>query len=216
MRCFILSTGRAGSLTVAKAFSYAHNYTVGHESRITVADESRIEYPDFHIESDNRLSWFVGSLVKRYPDAAYVHLTREFALVADSYLRRWESIGRIGVSSPGSINRLGNSLLRLFGRRFDSTVVDAFARGVIGQRYKMAKLEKKKAVELYIKSVNDNIEVALQAAKYSFQMDIQNPDATFRKVWNLLNAEGEFEEALSQLHRISNKDFPIVQGQKGL
>ena len=38
----------------------------------------RLDYPDQHIESDNRLAWYAGRLEKRYgDDAFYVHLKRD-------------------------------------------------------------------------------------------------------------------------------------------
>lgn len=87
---FILSTGRCGSTGLARACEHIENYTAGHETRAKMSGEERLAYPDFHIESDNRLSWFLGQLDERYgDDAFYVHLIRDREETAVSYNRRW-------------------------------------------------------------------------------------------------------------------------------
>lgn len=86
---FILSTGRCGSTTLAKAASHFSNYSSGHETLTNQLGEARLNYPDFHIESDNRLSWLLGRLDQKYgDDAFYVHLTRNPEETAASYAKR--------------------------------------------------------------------------------------------------------------------------------
>lgn len=107
MRAFILCVGRCGSTTVARALSHATNYTVGHESQAhLVAD--RLAYPDDHVEVDNRLSWFLGLLGSHYPDAFYVHLTRDAERVAESYAAR-------RVRSASLVEAFGSGILRPAG-----------------------------------------------------------------------------------------------------
>jgi hypothetical protein len=73
-----------------KACSYFDNYTCSHESRVGQDYSVRVDYPDSHIEVDNRLVWFLPLLEKAYGDEAfYVHLVREHNLVAKSYMERW-------------------------------------------------------------------------------------------------------------------------------
>jgi len=84
MRIFVLCTGRCGSMTFAKACSHITNYTSAHESGRYV-DWS---YQDNHIEVDNRLSWFLGTLAERYPDSMFVHLSRNRDAVIESFTRR--------------------------------------------------------------------------------------------------------------------------------
>ncbi len=77
MNVFILNTGRCGSYTFHEACSHIKNFTSGHESRSTILGPNRLDYPENHIESDNRLSWLLGRLDKKYGDNAYyVHLLR--------------------------------------------------------------------------------------------------------------------------------------------
>ncbi len=92
---FVLSTGRCGSETFYRACSHMTNYTVAHESNLSLAQLNvtmpyqNMLFPDKHIEVDNRLSWFLGSLDKQYGDEAYyVHLKRDPHEVARSYARR--------------------------------------------------------------------------------------------------------------------------------
>ena len=87
MRIFVLCTGRCGSTTFAKACSHITNYTSAHESGRYV-DWS---YPDNHIEIDNRLSWFLGSLASRYPEAEYIRLSRRREDVVRSFERRQQA-----------------------------------------------------------------------------------------------------------------------------
>jgi hypothetical protein len=89
MNVFILSTGRCGSMTFERACRHITNYTTAHESRIAMIGAERLNYPPEHIESDNRLSWFLGRLDRQYPgDVFYVHLQRERLAVARSYAAR--------------------------------------------------------------------------------------------------------------------------------
>jgi hypothetical protein len=86
---FILGTGRCGTLSFAKACSHIKNYTAAHESKIS-AIEGRFNYPEYHIEVDNRLSWFLGILSRKYKnqDTLYVHLYRNKNDVVNSFMDR--------------------------------------------------------------------------------------------------------------------------------
>jgi hypothetical protein len=91
MNVFVLCTGRCGSTTFIRACRHASNYSSGHESRAHLVGPSRLQYPPDHIEADNRLSWFLGRLEKAYgDDAIYVHLVRDRAATARSFVKRWE------------------------------------------------------------------------------------------------------------------------------
>ncbi|MDJ0806557.1 MAG: hypothetical protein QNJ78_06950 [Gammaproteobacteria bacterium] len=89
MNVFILNAGRCGSTTFIQACRYVSNYSAAHESRVTLTGEQRLAYPANHIEADNRLSWLLGRLDKRFSDDAfYVHLSRDPQAWADSFMRR--------------------------------------------------------------------------------------------------------------------------------
>lgn len=87
---FVLCTGRSGSVTFANACKHITNYSSGHETRVRQTGDARTDYPDNHIEVDNRLIFFAGALEAKYGDEAiYVHLRRNPQEVAESYNRRW-------------------------------------------------------------------------------------------------------------------------------
>ncbi len=89
MNIFILNAGRCGSTTFIQACRHISNYTALHESRATLTGEQRLAYADNHIEADNRLCWVLGRLEEKYGNhACYVHLTRDPAASADSFVRR--------------------------------------------------------------------------------------------------------------------------------
>ena len=89
MNVFVLSTGRAGTVTFARACSHLTNYTSAHESRWGRLGDERLDYPADHIESDNRLCWHLGRLDERFGrDAFYVHMVRDAEATARSLLRR--------------------------------------------------------------------------------------------------------------------------------
>src|SRR6478752_1534731 len=91
MNVFILSTGRCGSTTLSRAFAHATNFTSGHET-LSHVPRARLDYPANHIESDNRLAFFLGALHEKYgDDAHWVHLTRDPDRVAGSYANRWQA-----------------------------------------------------------------------------------------------------------------------------
>lgn len=94
MNVFVLCTGRSGSTTFAKACTHITNYTAAHESRPSNW-KARLDYPDDHIEVDHRLSWFLGMLDERYPDACYVHLTRDPEKTAESWSIRKNKGGQM-------------------------------------------------------------------------------------------------------------------------
>jgi hypothetical protein len=92
MNVFILTTGRAGSVSFIAACQHIKNFTASHESRSNRIGHDHFAYPLHHIEADNRLSWFLGSLDKWYGDnAMYVHLIRDRRATCESFLNRYES-----------------------------------------------------------------------------------------------------------------------------
>ena len=96
MRVFVLCTGRCGSKSLYLACQFITNYTSGHETRNGHAIEDRLDYPENHIEIDNRLIWYAGHLWERYGDSAYyVHLTRRREDVINSFSRKVDS--KVGI-----------------------------------------------------------------------------------------------------------------------
>jgi hypothetical protein len=89
MNVFILNPGRCGSTTFIRACRHITNFTAGHESRVSLTGDERLAYPSHHIEADNRLSWLLGRLERRFGDGAfYVHLSRDRQACVESFSRR--------------------------------------------------------------------------------------------------------------------------------
>jgi len=102
LNVFVLSTGRCGSTTFVKAASHISNFTASHESRRHVLGRGHLNYPENHIESDNRLSWFLGRLYDKYGDRAfYVHLKRDRMATASSYAGRYRSSAMMSAYANG-------------------------------------------------------------------------------------------------------------------
>lgn len=166
MNVFVLSAGRAGSKSFSVACRHISNYTTGHESRLDMLAGDKVNYPPFHIESDNRLSWLLGWLDEKYGnDAVYVHLVRDPKEVADSYNKRWQIKGGI---------------------------MKAYSSGILMQS--MSKNNLDTCVD-YVKTVNLNIESFLRNKDKSMRFDLDAPDISWEKFWVLIDAEGDFESS---------------------
>jgi hypothetical protein len=107
---FVLTTGRAGSTTFSRACQFIEGYSASHESLNDKIGKYRFEYPEMHIEVDNRLAWHLGHLNEIYGnDAFYVFLKRRKTRVADSFAARGYSgimhaFGNSGIVREGGKN----------------------------------------------------------------------------------------------------------------
>lgn len=175
MNVFILTTGRTGSMTLAKACSFIENYSSAHESRCAEIGEERLNYPENHIEIDNRLSFYLGSLDRKYGDNAfYVHLIRDEADVATSYNRRW--------------HYKYHSIMRAFANYIKYLNCDA--------------LTTKQLMDLsieYVNITNDNILLFLRDKTKTCEIKMENFQEDFKHFWNRINANGTLELALNEL-----------------
>ena len=108
-RLFVLTIGRSGSTAFAAACSHSTRFTVGHESRSRLLLPERLQYPDSHIEVDNRLVHYLELLAEQYSeDAGFVYLTRDPKAIVDSYLRRWHlSISAVRAHGTSTLLRAG-------------------------------------------------------------------------------------------------------------
>lgn len=172
MNVFVLTTGRSGSLTLSKALSHITNYTCAHESRSGCFD-GRLDYPDRHIEVDNRLAFFLGPLLDRYRDAFFVHLTRDRDAVVESFTRRFGGSG----------------------------IMNAYAHGIIQHKGIVDEKEKRLVAELYVDSANSNITSALVRSGVNWMpMEIdRQPSAYLADLWAEIGAEGDFAAACAEL-----------------
>jgi len=167
MNVFILCTGRCGSVTFIKACQHITNFTSMHESRSGLLGNDHFNYPTNHIEADNRLSWFLGSLDKHYGNnAVYVHLKRDREAVAISVSKRLHP----------------------------SLIMSAYRRGIImGLPDRVSNM----SVALdYVNTVNNNIESFLKDKTKKMEFSMENKKEDFRKFWECVDAEGDMNAAL--------------------
>ncbi|WP_424098701.1 hypothetical protein [Moorena producens] len=171
---FVLSTGRCGSTTFAQACQHIQNYTVSHESRISLIGDKRLQYSQNHIEVDNRLSWFLGSLDKNYGDCAfYVHLKRDLMLTAKSY-----------------------------AKRLDSPIIKGYSESIILP--KQFNYERLDVCIDYCNTVNANIEVFIKNKSNKMEFKLENAQEDFGTFWSLISATGNYAMALKEWEKKYN------------
>jgi hypothetical protein len=175
MNVFVLGTGRCGTTTLTRALSHCNNFTVAHESRSRNVTD-RLDYPDNHIEVDNRLSWFLGSLHKKYPDAFYVHLTRDRDRTSVSY---------------------ANTNPRGWG------IVNAMDRGI--RISKTPYPDRLAVAQLMVDTVTDNINLFLESQKNVYRIQLENWNTQFEGLWNWIGCTGDFQSAQEELTRKYNE-----------
>lgn len=166
MNIFVLNTGRCGSMTFIKACQHISNFSSGHESRCGLLGVARFNYPENHIEADNRLSWFLGRLDKHYgSNAVYVHLKRNNKDTAKSFVKRYAS---------GIIKAYRNSILLGLPDKTSPMSVSLD----------------------YCDTVNSNIELFLKDKSKKMEFSLENAKQDFRRFWELVDAEGDIDAAL--------------------
>jgi hypothetical protein len=165
---FILNAGRSGSKTFARACGHIRNYSSAHESRSGILGDAHFDYPDNHIESDNRLSWLLGRLDRRFGDrAVYVHLTRQVEPVAASWAKR---------SYTGMMNAYRYAIL--WHCRKDATPMEV-------------------ALD-YCDTVEENIRLFLRDKTNKMEFRLEEGRERFPEFWQRIGAEGDFAAALAE------------------
>ena len=171
MRVFVLNTGRCGSTTFFKACSHIENYTSGHETLSREVGAKRFDYPDNHIEVDNRLSWHLGELHFSYTDVFYVHLKRDREQVANSFLKR-------------------------FGR--PRSIIDSFCSGIrMTDHRSLTRHQMKEVCYDYVDTVNTNIEHFL-TGKNHITAQLENIEPAFEQFFIETGAKGDLEKSLME------------------
>jgi len=178
---FVLSTGRCGSTTFARACGHIENYTAAHESRISRV-RGRVDYPDDHIEVDNHLSWFLGRLDERYgDDAFYVHLKRDLEETARS--REHREARKV---DPGLMWAYGQ---RLIWENDEAELIDVCRH--------------------YCRTVNANIRLFLKGKSKTMTVQLESVQEHFREFWDRIGATGDLESAVQEWDRRHNESEEI-------
>ena len=190
MNVFVLNTGRCGSTTFIRACSHISNYTAGHETRTRLLYPEHLDYPDNHIEADNRLVWFLGLLEEKYGNEAfYVYLTRNSDDVVRSYARR-RFAGGILKAYYESIKMGAN--IKKFTELHDEEY-ELYARD-------------------YVVTAQKNIEYFLQNKRDKITVRLENIENDYRIFWEAIGAEGNIDLAMEELRIVHNKGKDINDG----
>jgi hypothetical protein len=173
-------------MTFIKACKHITNYTSGHETLSTEIGEERFSYPDHHIESDNRLSWFLGQLDSKFgDDAYYVHLIRNKEKTVKSHNRRWKD---------------------------RNSIIKAFAEGILKTPVEKLNDEKKLQIsEDYYDCVNANIHLFLKDKSLQQVVAIETVKEDFSIFWDRIGATGSLELALKEFDLQYNKSNSSVK-----
>ena len=168
MNIFVLNTGRCGSTTFIRACEHIRNYSAGHETRIHHLGAARLDYPDDHIEADNRLCWMLGRLEERFgDDAFYVHLYRDREATAASFARR-----------------TGFGIMR------------AWREGVLLRDGEDA--DPLELARDYVDAVEANIRLFLKDKPRQLEVRLEQAAQDFPRFWQAIGAEGDLDAALAE------------------
>ncbi len=168
MNVFILNTGRCGSTTFIKACQHMSNYSAGHEGLTNKLGDKRLFYPSNHIEADNRLSWFLGRLDEQYADTAF-------------YVHLMRDKNKIATS---------------FIKRKDYGIMQAYQQGILQDIN--TQLDITEVAMDYINTINKNIQYFLKDKTYKMDFNLENAPSDFKKFWQLIQAEGDLNQALAE------------------
>lgn len=172
---FVLSTGRVGTVSLTKACKHVKNYTTAHESLSRKMGKNRLDYPEFHIEVDNRLSWILGRLDKKFgKNAFYVHMKRDSEAVAISQLKR---------------------------RKSQLAILSAFHHGVLKRLDKIT-LESARDMVL---TVNTNIESFLADKPHKMDFQLEKAEEDLPHFFEVIGADVDHSAALMEFSRKHNK-----------
>lgn len=200
MRVFVLSTGRCGSMTFTHACRHMSNFTAGHERNAGWSPSEHLDYPDDHVESDNRLSWFLGPLGERYPDARYVHLRRDPDAVVASLLKRWPNDPTPLPWRRHPLRRIKRTVAPIWapGTRAGNGMMGAFAYPLMSRPSPWPEAERRSVVNYYVDTVTANIRYFLRDKEH-LTVDLENIATDFLAVWDWIGAEGDRDAAVAEL-----------------
>lgn len=178
MNVFILNSGRCGSTTWIRACEHIDNYSAGHETRTHLTGTARLQYPEQHIEADNRLSWLLGRLQRAYgDDALYVHLRRDPEAVIESFSRRHH-----------------------FG------ILRAYQEGILlGSD---PTLPARELARDYLDTVEANITAFLRHRPRTLCVQLERADSDFPLFWEAIGASGDLDAALAEFKVRHNQSLP--------
>jgi hypothetical protein len=158
---------------------------------------ARFDYPDRHIESDNRLCWFLGTMQERFPDALYVHLVRDPERVSESHAAKWVPGQPAYQPFEWDLRhprRMWRRLQRRLAPPADAplTIVRAFGLG-IARNMEGSAVNAKFMVE----TVTANIRAFL-SDKHWLPLRLEQCAVDFPPIWDRIGAIGDLGDALAE------------------
>jgi len=172
LNVFILSPGRTATTTLAHAFDCVEGYSSLHQCRCRRLGEGRVDYPESHIECDNRLTWFLPRLTKKYgANGILVVVDRDRSKTAASYNRRWERINIMKAYSQG-----------ILMRKFEDNTYDVCVD--------------------YVSNVYEQLDYFSSDWKYVINLQLESPDAGVSEILSVLKREEHKQEVLSVLSNV--------------
>ncbi len=170
MNVFVLCTGRCGSVTFIRACEHATNVSAGHETLARMTLGARLDYPANHIEADNRLSWILGRLQKRWNsrDVFFVHLKRDREATARSFALRLEK---------------------------GAGIIAAYKSGVLMGARAAEPLD---VCRDYVDTVTANIELFLADKPNVMTINLESASNDFPRFWSWVGLKGDLSAALRE------------------
>lgn len=193
MRVFVLTTGRSGSVTFARSCSHITNYSSAHESRAAEYGDARFDYADQHIEIDNRLSWFLGGLGERFPEARYVHLRRDPEAVARSFAARWA----VHPPGPRPTPPAARERWQARIRHPRASLVSAFGNGIVMRGRPWPEADRPEVARFLVDTVEANIRAFLRGRDH-LTVRLESAASDFADFWDWIGAEGDRERAVAE------------------
>jgi hypothetical protein len=197
-RVFVLNAGRSGSTTFVRACEHIENFSAGHETLSDRVGPDRFAYPDDHVEADNRLAWFLGSLEAAYgADPFYVHLTRDREQVARSFAQRWR------VDDPEPVGTVRRAVFRRHHRHpapaaIGARIIDAFAHAIVMRPKGWTKRERLDVCRFYVDAVTANIDHFLEDKPRKMTIALERIDEAFPAFWEWIGARGDLDAAMGE------------------
>jgi hypothetical protein len=151
----------------------------------------RLDYPDQHIEADNRLTFMLGALAKRFPDARYIHLSRDVRLVGESYAARYDQ--RHGAAQRSK--RVARTVVQ--GHWGATPLAEAWVHGLHGRSATVPTPERQAVFTAMAQTMTDNIEVFLEGRPHR-TMDISEGAGHIGELWDWLGVEGDLAAAQAE------------------
>jgi hypothetical protein len=165
-----------------------HNFTAGHETLAREPLPRRLDYPDEHIEVDNRLFFYLGLLEEAFgAEPFYVHLLRDEQDVVRSLLDRWDT--------PISLGQGWERTVMMRGAGTPQLHAEAAADAVT--------------------AMNAGIRVFLRDKPRQQVIHLEDCPEAFGRFWDAVGAVGDRDSAMAEWSVSHNAGPPPVPSSEG-